>query len=531
MMTCLLGDLRHSPDSQSGVAWKKQNYTKPCMKGKPSPVAPASRLPVAAKDSWFLEGLPGFVWWADASGELRYANRTCLEFFGVDSTIDVRICLGEAVHHDDRLRVLGLVASAMRSPQPIEFETRFKGRAGIWRTFVVRATPRFDEAKLHVGWSGLCVQVEGRQPAEAEHLRPEDGAQVVLDSVPGLLFTTTPVGEVEYVNRTLLDYFGQTLEELQGWRMSTAVHPDDLPLTIEKVSAGIAGGRPYSFEQRLRRFDGVYRWFLFSACPDVGANNEVRRWYGILTDLDDLKVAARQLQRVQHQLARAMHLASMSELAASIAHEVNQPLAAIVAHAHACSRWLTASPANVQRAAISAEKIVRDGRSAALVVERIRSLFLKVPAVCMQFDVCEAVREVIDLHTDELMHANVLMNVDLEGAATLVAGDKVQIQQVISNLLRNAMEAVQASTKSERRLAVTVSRSAKQVKVSVADDGDGLADFEQVFEPFVSSKPQGLGMGLAICRTIVKAHNGSIAGQTNAPRGCVFSFDLPLANA
>ena len=230
------------------------------------------------------------------------------------------------------------------------------------------------------------------------------------------------------------------------------------------------------------------------------------------------------------QLAQAAQAASLAELSASIAHEVNQPLAAIVANSHACYRWLSAEPPNVERAKIIAERITRDANSAADVVSRIRALFRRTPQAKLSENVNRVITEVCRLMAEEIAAKDIRIETDLEQDLPSVALDRVQVQQVFVNLIRNGIEAMDALADDARTLRIRSCRDGVDaIRVEVRDAGTGFKHAERVFEPFFTTKANGMGMGLAICRTIIELHGGQLWTANNETRGATVAFTLPLA--
>jgi C4-dicarboxylate-specific signal transduction histidine kinase len=221
----------------------------------------------------------------------------------------------------------------------------------------------------------------------------------------------------------------------------------------------------------------------------------------------------------------------VAELSASIAHEINQPLQAVVANGHACLRWLAATPPNVDKATRTADRIVRDGNAAADVVNRIRALFRHTAPVKVDLDINKLIVQVCALMADEIHHNLVVLDTQLAHDLPTIQADAVQIQQVIVNLVRNAIEAMAATMERPKPLWIRSRREGDNVVVDVQDHGVGLADSEKIFEPFVTTKETGLGMGLAICRSIIEAHAGRIWAARNPERGVTFSFSLPVENS
>jgi PAS domain S-box-containing protein len=360
---------------------------------------------------------------------------------------------------------------------------------------------------------------------EALRERAEDYAQL-LDRVPGLLFTTTPQGEVEFVNQPLLRYFGRTLEDLQTWKQAEHVHPEDLPHTIELWSAAIASGGHCTIEQRLRREDGSYRWFQFDASPHHDAEGRVVRWYGTLTDIDNMKRQAAEIREMQARLSRASQMAGVSQLSAAIAHEVKQPLAAVLSNSDACQRWLSAEPPNFKRAIQSLRRVSRDAMAAGDVIERVRLLFRHAPAAREPLNLNAVTKEVLQMMGEELRSNGVTLTMELDPALPDVQGDRVQMQQVVSNLVRNAIEAMTGLAPSQKKLLIGSRAERDQVIVRVTDNGPGVKDPDIIFEPFYTTKGSGMGMGLAISRSIVEAHSGRLWLTSPLGRGVTFSLEL-----
>jgi C4-dicarboxylate-specific signal transduction histidine kinase len=206
---------------------------------------------------------------------------------------------------------------------------------------------------------------------------------------------------------------------------------------------------------------------------------------------------------------------------------VNQPLAAIVANSNACHRWLSAEPPTIERAKLTAERLVRDANSAAEVVSRIRALFRQSPDARAPAALDAVVREVRDLTAEAAARAGVRLEVDVEDALPPIPLDRVQIQQVLVNLVRNGIEAMAGAT-GDRLLRIRARRADDAIRIEVSDAGPGLAFPERVFQPFFTTKPQGLGMGLAICRSIVEAHGGRLWAEAAVPHGTTFVISLPI---
>jgi C4-dicarboxylate-specific signal transduction histidine kinase len=238
------------------------------------------------------------------------------------------------------------------------------------------------------------------------------------------------------------------------------------------------------------------------------------------------------LRSTQARLSRATQIATVGELSASIAHEVNQPLTAVVANGHACLRWLSAQPPNLAEAKQAAERIIRNGNSAAEVVRRIRALFKQAESEKISLDLNKVIAEVARLMKGEIAKQGVVVEAHLEEDLPLVMADRLQLQQVIFNLMQNGIEAMDTLTDRPKKLVIRSKRqNTNTILIEVRDHGAGLNDFDKPFEAFHTTKQNGMGMGLAICRTIIEAHHGRLwAAPTEGP-GATFCFTLPLQSA
>ena len=235
------------------------------------------------------------------------------------------------------------------------------------------------------------------------------------------------------------------------------------------------------------------------------------------------------LRSSQARLSRAIQTATVGEFAAAIAHEINQPLAAVVTNGQACLRWLAAQPPGIAKAQEAAERIVRDGKDAGDVVQRIRALFKQAAVEKIELDLNEVIREVLHLLNGETARKRVAVETDLGQDLAPVAGDRVQLQQMVFNLILNGIEAMDAVVDRPKKLFICSKRpSPEMVLVEVRDSGTGLKDPDRIFEAFFTTKDNGMGMGLAISRSIIDAHQGRLWANSGEGVGTTFSFTLPV---
>jgi PAS domain S-box-containing protein len=293
-------------------------------------------------------------------------------------------------------------------------------------------------------------------------------------------------------------------------------------------------GTVQPFEKEYFRKDGSRLPVLIGAALFEVNGNQGLSFVLDLTERKRAEAEARESERRYREtlagLAHANRVTAMGQLTASIAHEVNQPIAAAALNAEAALNWLAAQPSNLDRAREALRLIVADATRAGNVVAGIRSLIQKVPARRTFLDINEAIREVITLTRGEAAKAGVSVQADLADGLPLVYGDRVQLQQVILNLIINAIEAMSGVAEIPRTLLISTAQAEPGIRVAMRDSGPGLdpASLEHLFNAFYTTKSDGMGMGLAICRSIIEAHDGQLYASANEPRGAVFQFTLPL---
>jgi PAS domain S-box-containing protein len=303
------------------------------------------------------------------------------------------------------------------------------------------------------------------------------------------------------------------------------VHPEDRDLVAHEIEKMLAGAERFDFKKRIVRPDGAIRHVR---CVGIRAtiSGIAQEFVGTGMDVTEQVRSEEELRNAREKLAQASKIASFAELSASIAHEINQPLQAIVANGHASLRWLDATPPDIKKAIRTAKRMVRDGNAAAEVVSRIRALFKHAAPAKVDLDINKLIVQVRTLMADEIQGNGVSVKTELGKDVPRIRADAVQIQQVIVNLVRNAIEAMVGAPR--KPLLIRSRRSAGHVAVDVRDQGAGLVDPEKIFEPFVSTKETGMGMGLTICRSIIEAHAGDIRVVHNDGPGVTFSFSLPI---
>ena len=769
-----------------------------------------------------VDALPGLVWTARPDGQADFINQRWCDYTGLSSAQALGRGWHAAIHPDDVLALLERWDAIIASEMPGDLEARMRRADGIYRWFHFRANPLRSLAGTVTKWCGVNTDIEDRKRAEQALRTLENRYRLIVDGLPAIVTLLRPDGHVEHANRQMLEYLGTRSEDMKDRAIGQAFHPDDRPEVLARWAHSAATGEPYDFEARLRRADGVYRWFHTRGLPLRDEDDRIFLWYFLQTDIDDRKqaedllanerallemvargdprqdvldalcrlvegaaggcycsvvladptgaraehgaapslpatfinaiigrainvetgpcgmatylneqvistdltretrwttwcplalahglqscwstpitssngkalgafavyhesptaptamlgdligqfthIASIAVARVQndaalkqseaflaegqrlsstgsyhwrvasdeitwseqlhrmfelnpglpvtleaiatrchpddvgvmqgivsrarqdgsdfesdfrlrmpdesvkylHMVAHRLHdhdgqteyvgalqdvtqsrrseealAAARSELAqvaramslgvltASIAHEVNQPLAGIVTNASTCLRMLGANPPNVEGACETARRTIRDGHRASDVIARLRALFTKSDVVTQSVDLNQVVRDVIALSVAELQRSRVTVRTDLADGLPAAAGDRVQLQQVLSNLLINAADAMSGVGDRAREVTIrTQCGGGESVSVSVADAGAGIepGGIEQIFSPFYSTKPGGMGIGLAISRSIVESHQGRLWATPNIGPGATFEFSIP----
>jgi signal transduction histidine kinase len=309
-----------------------------------------------------------------------------------------------------------------------------------------------------------------------------------------------------------------------GWE--AAVHPEDLERHADGWRASLASGQPFESEVRYRRaVDGQYRWFVARAVPLRDGRGKVIKWYGISTDIEDRKRA----EQLQADLAHVNRVSTMGELTASLAHEIKQPIGAAVTNAEACARLLDRDQPDLPEAREAALEMAKDARRAAHIIDRVRSLYRKAPSQMDSVDVNELIEEMFLILHNEANRHSVSMRTDVAGGIPRVMADRVQLQQVLMNLMLNGIQAMEATG---GVLTIKAQPDQKRgVLISVSDTGVGLPaeNTDQIFDTFFTTKPGGSGMGLTISRSIIDSHGGRLWATPNDERGATFHFTLPSA--
>ncbi len=350
------------------------------------------------------------------------------------------------------------------------------------------------------------------EQSNLETLERERQLRLLTEAIPQQIWRANANGQIEYCNHDLSEFTGRSIETLHGEEFLSIFHVSDLSIFRRSWNTARRTGTHFEVESRVRDAIGNYRWFLIRGIPQHTTNGEVSCWYGVHIDIEERYRAEQALRVAQGDSARWSRSLSMAEMAASIAHEIKQPLTALIAQAHACRRWLCAEPMDPEKASRAAEKLVHESARASAVIDRVRLLFSDKDLTRETVDLNRLISDAVQLIRDEAERLSVTIRIELYEKTALVRVDPVQLQQLLLNLLTNGMEATMNTGRARELTISSTVNGLGHPMVTVRDNGCGLNDRtrERMFDPFFTTKPQGTGIGLSICRSIVDAHDGRI---------------------
>jgi PAS domain S-box-containing protein len=380
--------------------------------------------------------------------------------------------------------------------------------------------------------AGLLANLVKRHRAERSLTESEHRFQNVADTAPVLIWMAGMNNEGIFFNKTWLQFTGRTIDEECGDGWLKGVHPDDLPHCLEICGTGFKKREPFTIEFRLRRNDGEYRWVLDTGTPRFEAGNFVG-YIGSCIDITERRQAELDHQLQSTELARVGRLALMGELAASLAHEVNNPVGAMVANASAGQRLLARDALEPQELKELLTDIVADGHRAREVIQGIRNMARKSEPSYSPVRPNDLIRDLLRIVRADAVARKIKLVTEVDENVAPIMGNSVQLLQVLLNLTMNGFEALSVKRVDSRRLIIRAEPGGEhQIKLSVRDSGPGFPNgiVEQLFEPFFSTKSEGTGMGLAIARSIIEAHGGTLSGANSPEGGALFTVCLPSAN-
>jgi PAS domain S-box-containing protein len=477
-----------------------------------------------------IDTIPALAWSARPDGSAEFFNQHYLDYVGLSAEQAQGWGWTVAVHPDDMNGLAAAWQAALASGTSGEAEARMRRLDGEFRWFLFRVDPLRDETGTIAKWYGVNTDIEDRKRAEHELRRSEAFlADAQRLSRTGSFSWLVATEEVKWSDETYRIYEFDPAIPVTFDLIRTRVHPDNLPPLQEVMAQARREGGDFDYETRLLMPDQSVRYLRVVAHSDRNKDGELEL-RGAVQDVTERRLADEALSKLRSELAHVTRVTSLGAMTASIAHEVNQPLSGIITNASTCLRMLAADPPNIEGAQETARRTIRDGNRAADVITRLRTLFSKRSATIEPVDLNEAVREVIALSWVDLQRSRVVLRMELADGLARVGGDRVQLQQVIMNLLRNAADAMSGIDDRPRQLVVrTEPGEDDHVRLSVRDTGVGFAPdgAERLFEAFYTTKSEGMGMGLSVSRSIIERHNGRLWAQANDGPGATFSFSIP----
>ena len=483
----------------------------------------------------------GFGWWSiDLVTGAMTADDRCKALFGLPPATAPSFALFlERVFPEDHPIAERHLAEAKLRPNDCEAEYRTVWPDGSLHWLLIKGRSFHDDPAKPF-FKGVVMDVTARKQADEALRASEERYRVLVETIPQLAWRASPDGlQIDY-NRRWYEYTGQTPAQVRSRGWLAVIHPDDVPRLAERIAAAHDRGEPCEVEYRLRATDGSYRWHLSRTVPVRDKGGQITDWCGCATDIEELKQAQEilelahneELQRHRAELAHVARLSMMGELVASLAHELTQPLHAINGYASGSVRRLRKRSDEDAELVAALEQIVHEAVRAAEVIRRVRAFVRKRKPCFSKVSVNHLIEEIVPFSKADLERRHAKMVLDLGENLPAVIADPIQIEQVVMNLVRNGLEAMDGTPAGGRVLGVkTTRRERDMIQVEVRDRGTGLGEgeLERVFEPFFTTKPEGMGMGLAISQSIIRAHGGEIWAAAHKDRGCSFLFTLPIA--
>jgi PAS domain S-box-containing protein len=482
--------------------------------------------------SLIFNTIPTFIHVLGTDGSVLYVNQAVLDNTGLTMEEVLSKDYRDRVFHPDDVRSVATQRrEALSRAVPFENEQRVLVKDGKYRWYLVRYSPLLDAEGQIDRWYVVSFDIEDRKRAEAQleqaYLRLAEAQRL---SKTGSFITDLAVDEHQWSDEAFRIFDFDPTVKVTVQRIRDRVHPEDLPGFDAVVAQGMTG-KDVDFYFRIVAAGGDIKHVRGMA--RVMEQIEGRPLFiGAFQDVTETQVAEEALNRARSELAQVSRVTTLNTLTASIAHEVNQPLAGIITNASTCLLMLGDDPPSVEQACETVRRILRDGKRAADVIRHLRALFSRKEFTSEPLDLNEATREVVALSLSDLQANRAILRLELADDLPPVEGDRIQLQQVILNLLRNASEAMANIADRSRELLIATARDGVgSVRLSVRDAGVGIKSEAagKLFEAFFTTKHGGMGIGLSVSRSIIEAHHGRLWAAANDGPGATFSFSIPCS--
>jgi PAS domain S-box-containing protein len=477
-----------------------------------------------------IDTIPTLAWCNLPDGTNEFLNKNWHEYTGLSPEESHGWGWQAAFHPEDLPALMERWQEMLVSGEPGEIEARLRRSDGEYRWFLIRAEPFRDEAGRVVRWYGTSTDIDDRKRAEQQLRRSEaflaEGQRL---SLSGSFSWKMATGEITWSEQLYRLYEFEIGVPVTLGLIRTRVHPEDLTLLEKMIQQAQSARNDFEWHYRLVMPDNSVK-YLHAVAHARRDQNGQPEYIATVQDVTQRRSSEEALAKARLELARVSRVMSLATLTASIAHEVNQPLSGIVTNASTCLRMLSSDPPNIEGARETARRTIRDGNRASDVITRLRTLFSRKGAAFEALDLNDAAREVIALCISELQRNRVVLRTELAADLPSVSGDRVQLQQVILNLLRNGSEAMHLVDDRPRDLLVSTRLfSSQSVCLSVKDAGVGFKPeaLDKLFEAFYTTKADGMGIGLSISRSIIEGHHGRLWATCNNGPGATFCFSIP----
>lgn len=481
----------------------------------------------------------GLGFWVAVLDPVRvvYVNPAMTRIWGLAAESiqrDYRICFVH-MHADDRQRVIGYVTLRVESPESAgsELEYRIIRPDGSLRWLRDTAFPIRDESGVVIRLAGIVEDITDAKTAADALAASEERYRLLAENSTDVVSAIRPDGIIQYVSPACRDAMGYEPEEIVGRSLYEFIHPDDVAPAAREFARALEHGRLEVISVRARHADGRYAWYesTVKAVRD-DATGRVRQIIASSRDISQRKAAERQLRQRDAELAHVSRTNTMGEMAAIFAHEINHPLAAIAGYAGNAAELYRVGEVSSDEISQILEKINEQALKAGEITRRLKELVARIAPRRERLDLGRLVREVTELVPVESLLEGASIEFVWPPLLPTVQGDPVQLHQVLVNLVRNALDAMQATPRSQRKVTIRGEAVGDGVRISVADQGRGMtpADIKRAFKPYHTTKPGGLGMGLPISQSIVSAHRGRLWCEPRATGGMTFYIELPAGN-
>lgn len=501
-----------------------------------SPTQPNEAMNQSSRSDTLFEEIPEAAALLSADNRIMRINKEFTRMFGYTSDEVVERPINDLIVPETLVENAREYTRQLKLGRRVEVETIRRRKDGTDFCVWLLAVPVTAASGEQVASYAIYRDIVERKRAEERILESEVRFQAIADTAPVMIWTTGTDGLCNYFSKPWLDFTGRTMAQEVGTGWIEGVYPDDVQGCLGCFLPAFHARKPFRMEYRLKRADGEYRWVDESGIPRYTAGGEFAGYIGCNIDITERKRAEEErerLRQLQSELAHINRATTMGELAASIAHEIKQPISAAQTDAKTCLRWLGRDQPDMEEAREAASRMIQDVMRASEIINRIYVLFKKGELKRECVDMNEVIREMIGLLRSEAAQHAISIHTELAPQPLNVKADRVQLQQVFMNLVLNGIDAINEAN-IEGSLTIKSQRYLDgQVLISISDTGIGLPPerADKVFDAFFTTKPQGTGMGLSISRSIIESHGGRLWATGNSDRGATFHFTLPAENA